>query len=146
VPVGGGTMAAISSTSTLQAAMSVDNPRQMHPAWEKAFNGGDIDGLAALYEPEATLIPQPDSSPVTGQAAIREALGQLLGLKAQIQLRTAAVVESGDIALLYGEWSMTGGTGPDGNRVEMDARSTEIVRRQADGSWLYRLDDPFSRG
>jgi len=128
------------------AAMSVETTRQLHPTWEKAFNDGEIEALVALYEPEATLIPQPGSSPVTGHAAIREALGQLLGLKAQIQLRTAAVVESGDIALIYGEWAMTGGADPDGNRVEMEARSTEIVRRQADGSWLYILDDPFSRG
>jgi uncharacterized protein (TIGR02246 family) len=127
-------------------AMSVENLRQVHPTWEKAFNGGDVDDLVALYELEATLIPQPGSSPVTGHAAIREALGQLLGLKAQIQLRTAAVVESGDVALVYGEWSMAGGTDPDGNRVDMEARSTEILRRQADGSWLYVVDDPFSRG
>ena len=53
------------------------------------------------------------------------------------------MVESGDIALAYGEWSVTGGADPDGNRAEMEARSTELVRRQADGSWL---DDPFSQG
>ena len=80
--------------------MSVQNPRQLHQAWEKAYNGGDIDALIELYEPQATVIPEP-GSPVTGQAAIREALAPLLALKGQIQLRTTAVIESGDLAVVY---------------------------------------------
>jgi uncharacterized protein (TIGR02246 family) len=125
--------------------MSVQNPRQLHQAWEKAFNGGDVDALVELYEPEATVIPQP-GSPVTGQAAIREVLGQLVALKGQIQLRTTAVIESGDLAVVYGEWSVTGGADPDGNPVNLQGRSTELVRRQPDGSWLDVIDDPYSSG
>jgi uncharacterized protein (TIGR02246 family) len=125
--------------------MSVQNPRQLHQAWEKAYNGGDIDALVELYEPEATVIPQP-GSPVTGHAAIREALAQLLALRGQMQLRTTAVIESSDLAVVYGEWSLTGGTDPDGNPVNLEGRSTEAMRRQSDGSWLDVIDDPFSRG
>ena len=43
------------------------------------------------------------------------------------------VIENGDLALVYGEWSLTGGTDPDGNPVNMEGRSTEIMRRQSDG-------------
>ena len=32
--------------------MSVQNPRQLNQAWEKAYNDGDIDALVELYEPE----------------------------------------------------------------------------------------------
>jgi uncharacterized protein (TIGR02246 family) len=125
--------------------MSVQNPRQLHQAWEKAYNGGDVHALVELYEPEATLIPQP-GSPVTGHAAIREALAQLLALRGQMQLRTTAVIENGGLAVVYGEWSLTGGTDPDGNPVDLEGRSTEAMRRQSDGSWLDVVDDPFSRG
>jgi len=125
--------------------MSVQNPRQLNQAWEKAYNGGDLDALVELYEPEATVIPEP-GSPVTGQAAIREALAPLLALKGQIQLRTTAVIESGDLAVVYAEWSLTGGTDPGGSPVNLDGRSTELMRRQSDGSWRDVIDDPFSRG
>jgi len=53
--------------------MPVQNPRQLHQAWEKACNDRDVDALLELYEPDATVFPQP-GSPVTGHAAIREAL------------------------------------------------------------------------
>jgi uncharacterized protein (TIGR02246 family) len=125
--------------------MSVQNPRQLHQAWEKAYNGGDIDALVELYEPHATIIPEP-GSPVTGQAAIREALAPFLALNGQIQLRTAAVIESGDLAVAYADWSLTGGADPDGNPVNMEGRSTEVMRRQSDGSWLDVIDDPYSSG
>ena len=89
--------------------MPVQDPRQLHQAWEKAYNDRDVDALLELYEPDATVFPQP-GSPVTGHAAIREALVGFVALRGQMQLRTAAVIENGDLALVYGDWSLTGGT------------------------------------
>jgi ketosteroid isomerase-like protein len=61
-------------------------------------------------------------------------------------MRTAAVIENGDLAVAYSDWSLTGGTDPDGNPVNMEARSTDVMRRQSDGSWLDAIDDPYSSG
>jgi uncharacterized protein (TIGR02246 family) len=124
--------------------MPVQNPRELHQAWEKAYSDGDVDALVEFYEPDATVFPQP-GSPVTGHAAIREALVPFVALRGQLQLRTTAVIENGDLALVYGEWSLTGGTDPDGNPVDMEGRSTEIMRRQSDGSWRDVIDDPYSQ-
>ena len=123
--------------------MPVQNPRQLHQAWEKAYNDGDVDALVELYEPDATVFPQP-GNPVTGHAAIREALVPFVALGGQIQLRTAAVIENGDLAVAYSDWSLTGGTDPDGNPVNMEGRSTDVMRRQSDGSWRDAIDDPYS--
>jgi ketosteroid isomerase-like protein len=125
--------------------MSVQSPRQLDEQWMKSFNGADMDALLALYEPEATLIPQP-GSPVTGYEAIREALSQFIGLGGQIDLRPSVVVESAGLALVMSDWTLTGGTDPDGNPVELSGRSTEVLRRQDDGSWLFVIDDPWSKG
>jgi uncharacterized protein (TIGR02246 family) len=124
--------------------MPVQDPRQLHHAWEKAYHDGDIDALAEFYEPDGTAFPQP-GSPVTGHAAIREALVPFVALKGQMQLRTTAVIENDGLALVYGDWSLTGGTDPDGNPVNMEGRSTEIMRRQSDGSWRDVIDDPYSQ-
>ena len=39
--------------------MPARSPEEVDALFEKALNAGDIDGLVALYEPDATLIPQP---------------------------------------------------------------------------------------
>ena len=76
-----------------------------------------------------------------GHAAIRAALGELLGSKPRIQMKTARIAKGGDLAVLYSEWILAS-TGPDGARNEMSGRSVEVVRRQADGSWKFAIDDP----
>jgi uncharacterized protein (TIGR02246 family) len=95
----------------------------------------------ALYTPDATLGPQPGQV-VTGQAAIREALQGFLALKGKIQITTTYVLQSGDIALLRGQWQLSG-TGPDGQPVAMAGKSNEVVRKQPDGRWLFAIDHPY---
>jgi ketosteroid isomerase-like protein len=56
------------------------------------------------------------------------------------------VVESGDLAVAYGEWTFRGGTDPDGNAVNLEGRATDVMRKQPDGSWLDVIDDPYSSG
>ena len=125
--------------------MPVQDPRQLHQVWEKAYNDRDVDALVELYEPDATLFPQPGSR-VTGQDAIRQALAPFVALGGQILMQTAAVIENGDLAVAYGDWTLTGGTDPEGNPVNLESRSTDVMRRQSDGSWLDAIDDPYSSG
>jgi ketosteroid isomerase-like protein len=122
--------------------MAVRAPEEMHPAFQAAFNARDLDALLALYEEGAALTPQPGVA-VVGHAAIREALGGFLGLNGPITMTTKTIIPAGDLALLHAEWTLDG-TGPDGNPVSLAARSSEVVRRQADGTWRYIIDNPYS--
>jgi len=122
--------------------MPARQPTDLHSLFVDAFNRLDEDALIALYEPDATLIPEPGST-VRGHEAIREALGNFLALRGTITLDTIRVYEAGDLALLHGHWTLTG-KGPDGNPLQMEGRSSEVVRRQSDGTWLYTLDNPFT--
>jgi len=36
--------------------------------------------------------------------------------------------------------------GPDGAIIEQRGKAVEVVRRQADGTWRFAIDDPFARG
>jgi uncharacterized protein (TIGR02246 family) len=122
--------------------MAERGPVEAHALFQKAFNAGDLQGLMALYEPDAILIPQPGAEPVKGTQAIRVALEGFLALKGKVELQTKHVVRNGDIALLRSAWRVKG-TGPDGKPVEMSHGSAEVVRRQPDGSWRYIIDHPF---
>ena len=115
-------------------------PEDVDRLFGELVNAGNLDALVDLYEPGASLL-HPDASAAVGHAAIRAALGELLGSKPRIQMKTARIAKGGDLAVLYSEWLLAT-TGPDGARNEMSGRSVEVVRRQADGSWKFAIDDP----
>ena len=123
--------------------MAAGEARDVHPEFVEAFNAGNLDGLLALYEPGATMVPQPGQF-VTGTDAIREVLGGFLALKGMIAITTRTVVPAGEVVLLHGDWRISG-TGPDGNALDLGGRTSEVVRRQPDGTWRYVIDDPYSR-
>jgi uncharacterized protein (TIGR02246 family) len=121
--------------------MSIHRPEEMHALFNRRFNEGDLEGLVALYESNAKLVPQPGQE-VQGHEAIRTALQGFLALKPRMDLKTRYVLEVGNTAVLSGQWKLTG-RGPDGLAVEMSGKSVEVLHRQPDGTWLYALDLPF---
>jgi len=121
--------------------MPAPTPQNVQSQWAQAFNAGDLEGLMALYAPDACFVPQP-GQPVQGHSAIREALQSFLSLGAKIELEADYVLECKDVALLRGRWHLTGKT-PDGQALDMRGRSSEVVRRQGDGGWVYIIDHPY---
>ena len=122
--------------------MAATDPEQIHGLFEQAFNAGDIDALIALYEPDATLIPQPGAV-AEGTDAIREALRWFLDRGGRITLDTKLVLRVGDLAYLANRWSLSGGTMPDGSPAELGATTAEVAREQPDGTWLYVIDNAW---
>jgi ketosteroid isomerase-like protein len=57
----------------------LSSPEALMRTFSACLNVGDLDGLVALYEPDAVFEPQPGVV-VHGRAAVRDALDQLLAL------------------------------------------------------------------
>ena len=121
--------------------MPARTPQEVYPLFTQAFAARDSDALVALYEPGATFTPQPGQV-VTGHAAIREAIGGFLALNGDLKMQPATVIESGDLALLISKWTLSG-TDPGGAAVDLAGQTADVVRRQADGSWLLVIDNPW---
>jgi uncharacterized protein (TIGR02246 family) len=122
------------------AEIDLSTPEALMRAFSDRLNTGDLDGLVALYEPDAVFEPQPGVV-VHGRAAIRDALAQLLALAPTITAETVQVLTGGDVALVVNEWALTG-TAADGTAVHQSGRSADVVRRQPDGRWLVVVDKP----
>jgi ketosteroid isomerase-like protein len=62
-------------------------------------------------------------------------------MKGALDLKVTRILQASDLALVITTWSFTG-TGPDGKPVKLAARSADVLRRQADGSWRIVIDNP----
>lgn len=130
------------STRLMEMAKDPTTLADLHPIFEEAFNRGDVDGLVALYENNATLISATGHRAV-GKEQIRAAIRDYLRGQARIQIQTTSIFEADGLGLTTGKWQITG-TGSDGKPLALSGSGAEVLRRQADGCWLYVIDSPFT--
>ncbi len=120
--------------------MIAREPGDLPALFARYAAAGDLRSLLDLYEPEAAFVG-PDGTPAIGADAVRERLDGLLSASPRIVSSPCRVVVAGDVALICSAWKMSfaGHAGPG-----IESQSTEVARRQADGSWRYVIDDPAS--
>ena len=120
--------------------MPAQRPEQCDILIGEAINAGNVDAAIALYEPNATFASEPGKT-VTGLDAIREVMVGFTAMNPKLTLEVPLVLQCDDIALLHSKWSITG-TSPDGSAVKEEGKGIEVVRRQADGTWKFIIDNP----
>jgi ketosteroid isomerase-like protein len=94
-----------------------------------------------LYENGAAFATQPGSL-AHGASGIGEALAGFISMHGTLDLEVTRVLEVDDLALVTGVWSFDG-TGPDGKPVRIEAKNADVLRRQADGTWRFVIDNPW---
>ena len=121
--------------------MPAHAPEEVAQLWAESLTAGNLEDLVELYEPDATLVAQPGEV-VTGVEAIREVLSALLAMEPTFNLEVRKVLQTGELALSFADWTLSG-TGPEGEAIEMAAQTSDVLRRQADGTWCFVIDNPF---
>lgn len=94
-------------------------------------NAADVDGVVALYEPEAVLVGR-NRELLAGTEAIRRFYERLLATRPQFSGTPQPVVLRGDVALTSTQFRIRSGR----------AATAEVARRQPDGTWLWAIDNP----
>jgi ketosteroid isomerase-like protein len=121
--------------------MSTATPEQVLESIVTGINSGDLDSLMPLYENQAAFASQPGSL-AHGAPGIGEALTGFISMNGTLDLEVTRVLEAGGLALVLGVWTFNG-TGPDGEPVRLAARNADVLRRQADGTWRFVIDNPW---
>ena len=104
-------------------------PEDLGQFFLERANAGDVEGLVALYEPDAVLAFPPGRI-AAGQEKIREVYRNFLASRPV--LRSAGQrppLRNGDLALTS-------------TRLPGGGATVEIARRQPDGTWLWAVDQP----
>jgi uncharacterized protein (TIGR02246 family) len=113
--------------------------RAGNAAWLKAYNAGDADAIAKLYEKDGVLMA-PGFPAAHGQAAIKETLVKDIAgaQKAGVTLtfgKDSKIVVSGKLAVDFGTWSVSVKSG-----AVVDSGSYLDVWRDTGGKWLLIRD------
>jgi ketosteroid isomerase-like protein len=115
-------------TSDYEAAAE---PEDLGLLFLERASAGDVDGVVALYEPDAVLASAP-GGPAIGAAAIRQVYEALLAGRPGFSGEVRPALRHGGLALTS-TWFQGGAT-------------AEIARRQADGTWLWVAHQPNVTG
>ena len=107
----------------------------------KGINAGDLDSLMMLYEADACFATQPGQLAKSPES-ISQSLRNFINMNGKLDLKVKRVLQASDLALVITEWSFSG-TGPDGKPVNMAARSSDVLRQQANGAWRFVIDNPW---
>jgi ketosteroid isomerase-like protein len=116
-------------------------PEEVLHSVVEGISTGNLDALIMLYETNACFASQPGQLAKTPET-IRQSLRDFIDLNGKLDLKVKRVLQSSDLALVISEWSVSG-TGPDGKPVNMVAKSADVLRQQADGSWRFVIDNPW---
>jgi len=103
------------------------DPQDLERLLVSRENAGDVDGMAALYEPDAVL-DAGGGQIKHGLEATRKFFGELVAAGQKFQMGEQRP------ALICGDLALTSTRLPDGTIT------AEVARRQSDGTWLWVID------
>ena len=120
--------------------MPAKTPKEAHDLFVAYFNEGDLEKVISLYEPNATLVMM--SEAVQGREAIRNAMGMFLSFKGHMELQVDRIFQTDDVDVLFSSWTLTGSDPQDGSPRVTSGQTSDVVRKQPDGNWLFVIDNP----
>jgi uncharacterized protein (TIGR02246 family) len=124
---------------TKENQLPARTPAEIHPLVQEAFNRGDADALIDLYEPQAVLVI--DGQNIVGRNNLRETFASILSRSGRMTLQTCLIVESAQgLAVIHGKWIVEYPSEP---TITVGV-STEVVRKQPNGTWLFAIDNPHT--
>jgi hypothetical protein len=110
----------------------IRDPQELERQLVMRENAGDVDGMTALFEPDA-VIELNDGRLVRGKQAIREFFTELQVTGLGPEGRRFRLGKQRP-ALICGDLALTSTHSLDGDIT------SEVARRQDDGTWLWVID------
>ncbi len=119
--------------------MKAMQPREIADCVGHFLKQGDLDGIVSMFHPDCCLVFPRGAAPQTGLDAVRDAFKMFIDHRPTIVSTVTGELILGDTALLTANWRLE----DDNGNVLDSGSSTEVAKKNADGSWVYFMDCPF---
>jgi|SRR6185312_15483167 len=115
--------------------MPANSPEEICRIFKEHMAEGDLDALLNLYDPQAVFLNQ--AGEVKNGDGLKHELSTFAAMKTRFDFTIKQTVQTGDIALMHTQWTVSG---PQPKKVY----AIEVARRQPDGTWRWLIGDPFT--
>ncbi len=119
----------------------VTDPAKLPILFQDALNAGDIDGVLALFAPDASMRTVVGEH-IAGAEALRAQIGGTIAARGKLTNVQRHTLVGGDTALLVTDWTLEI-DGPDSERIAPTGTTANIARRDADGGWRFTVLNPL---
>jgi ketosteroid isomerase-like protein len=121
--------------------MPYASPAALFDAVVDSRNRADLTTYLGCYESTAVIVMQPGTI-ASGEEALRGFFAFFTGLKPTFTVIRREFIEGPNVTLHMSAWELSG-VDADGKPIEWSGRTTDVLRKQEDGSWLVALDNPW---
>ena len=102
--------------------------------WTKAFNAGDVEGVASLYTENAHVMP-PNGEMARGREAVRASFSSMIDADLTGELESVEANASGELAYRVGKYVVKSGDG-----TVVDRGKFIEIWEKVDGQWMIDAD------
>ena len=119
------------------------DPNEADEYFLNCVRNGDLKNAMTCFDPEAIYIDK-DGDTIIGFTNIEKVVANLCNMRADIKVYEHKNSPVGnDMMYWLDKWTMTA-TDPHGNTINMKGASANMMRKNADGVWLWLVDNPFA--
>ncbi|BAW04150.1 DUF4440 domain-containing protein [Nocardia seriolae] len=120
---------------------TIPDPALLPALFEQHLNAGDVDGVLALFAPDATMRTTAGTV-ITGPDALRAEITGTVAARGRLTNVQRHTLVGADTALLVPDWTMEIDT-PDGTRIAPTGSTANVARRIGSGEWRFAVLNPL---
>jgi uncharacterized protein (TIGR02246 family) len=134
-------IAASSIVSAKERSLIITDPNQGHEIFKKALNDKNLDVLVDIYADDAIMVAV-GGQEIRGKDAIRAFFTETVKIVDNFTFETVFRMNYKDTVVFRSKYTVVF-NGPDGNKITQSTGGIEVLRKQADGHWLFVADHHF---
>lgn len=124
-----------------ERSLIITDPNHGHEIFKKALNNKNLDVLVDIYADDAVMVAV-GGQEIRGKQAIRAFFSEIVKSVDNFTFETVFRMNYEDTVVFRSKYTVVFNT-EDGQKIEQSTGGIEVLRKQADGSWLFVVDHHF---